>query len=317
VVILIFLPQGVGGAIRDQWRARRAARESSRVSDEPKQEATRDAPVTAAIGYRGSPDSPVASASAVSILRVDTITMSFGGLVALAHVSFDLPQGAVTALIGPNGSGKTTMINIISGIYRPRQGTIAFGDRTIAGLRAYRISKMGLTRTFQNVQVFDTMTVLENVMVGMHAGTRSEFCASMLHLPSVIREERKIEQKAWETLAFFNLEDRAHWPASSLSFGQQKRLEMARALVCDPKLILLDEPVAGLNMSESLEMARLITRLRSRGISILLVEHDMNLVMGISNKVVVLNYGRKIAEGCPHDVQRNEEVLSAYLGRVA
>jgi len=176
---------------------------------------------------------------------------------------------------------------------------------------------MGLTRTFQNVQIFEHMTVLENVMVGMHAGTRGEFCASMLHLPNVTREEKEIEQHAWDALAFFNLEDRAHWPASGLSFGQQKRLEMARALVSHPKLVLLDEPVAGLNMSESREMARLISRLRSRGVSVLLVEHDMNLVMGISDLVVVLNYGRKIAEGSPRDVQRNEEVLSAYLGRVA
>lgn len=317
VVILIFLPQGVGGAIRQQWRIRRAAKESTSIAGEPKQEVAGDVPMTAAIGHNGSTVSPALSASAPPILRVDTITLSFGGLMALAQVSFDLPQGSVTALIGPNGSGKTTMINIISGIYRPRHGSIVFEGRAIAGLRAYRISQMGLTRTFQNVQVFDTMTVLENVMVGMHARTRSEFCASMLHLPHVLREEGGIEQKAWETLAFFDLEDRAHWPASSLSFGQQKRLEMARSLVCDPKLVLLDEPVAGLNMSESLEMAGLINRLRSRGISILLVEHDMNLVMGISDKVVVLNYGRKIAEGSPHDVQRNEEVLSAYLGRVA
>lgn len=317
VVILIFLPQGVGGMIRDQWRTRRADKGIPGVSDGTKEEAASGVPRTSAIMTGSSQDPRSAVAPVAPILRVDKITMSFGGLMALGQVSFDLTEGAVTALIGPNGSGKTTMINIISGIYRPRQGTIFFREQPIAGLRAYRISKMGLTRTFQNVQVFDTMTVLENVMAGMHAVTRGEFCASMLHLPSVKREEKEIEQKAWEALAFFNLDDRAHWPASSLSFGQQKRLEMARALVCDPKLVLLDEPVAGLNMSESLEMARHIVRLRSQGVSVLLVEHDMNLVMGISDLVVVLNYGRKIAEGRPRDVQRNEEVLSAYLGRVA
>jgi len=317
VVILIFLPQGVGGAIRDQWQARRAGKRPATTVDESKEESGQPLPPKPAIACGGAADLPATSTSTNTILRVDGITMRFGGLLALAQVSFDLPEGAVTALIGPNGSGKTTMINIISGIYRPQEGRISFENRAITGFRSYKIAKMGLTRTFQNVQIFEHMTVLENVTVGMHAGTRGEFCASMLHLPNITREEKEIEQQAWEALAFFNLEDRAHWPASGLSFGQQKRLEMARALVSHPKLVLLDEPVAGLNMSESREMARLIAKLRARGISVLIVEHDMNLVMGISDLVVVLNYGRKIAEGSPREVQRNEEVLSAYLGRVA
>jgi branched-chain amino acid transport system permease protein len=312
VLILIFLPQGVVVALREKWRTKKLAATGDKLQAAPQQQAVQ--PVAGESWLRTDPSMAV---SAAPILSVRKVTMSFGGLMALANVSFDLHDGAITALIGPNGAGKTTMINIISGVYRPYRGGILFARREIVGLRPYHLAEQGLTRTFQNVQVFDNMTVLENIMVGLHARTRNEFVHSMCHLPGFAREERKIRQKAWEVLAFFNLEDRADWPAYSLPFGQQKRLEIARAFAPHPRVLLLDEPVAGLNMTESREMAQLILKIRSHRISVLLVEHDMNVVMGISDQVVVLNYGRKIAEGHPQEIQKDKDVLSAYLGSVA
>jgi branched-chain amino acid transport system permease protein len=312
VLILIFLPEGVVVALREKWRAKKLVATGDTLQAVPQQQAVE--PVAGESWLRTDPSMPV---SAAPILSMRKVTMSFGGLMALANVSFDLRDGSITALIGPNGAGKTTMINIISGVYRPHHGGILFAGKEIIGLRPYHLAEKGLTRTFQNVQVFDNMTVLENVMVGLHARTRNEFVHSMCHLPGFAREERKIRQRAWEVLTFFNLEDRADWPAYSLPFGQQKRLEIARAFAPHPRILLLDEPVAGLNMTESQEMAQLILKIRSQGISVLLVEHDMNVVMGISDEVVVLNYGRKIAEGHPQEIQKDKEVLSAYLGSVA
>jgi branched-chain amino acid transport system ATP-binding protein len=255
--------------------------------------------------------------SSKTILSVQGVTMSFGGIVALGGVSFNLPEGSVTSLIGPNGAGKTTLINVIAGLYRPHRGSVLFDGHGMSGLRPYQVAGLGLTRTFQNVRIFEQMTVLENVMIGMHARTRKEFLAALFHLPGFRAEEAAIKQRAWEVLCFFNLQDRAHWLASALSFGEQKRVEMARCLAPNPRLMLLDEPVAGLNMTETAEMAALIKKIRLLGTSILLVEHDMNLVMGISDRIVVLNYGRKIAEGCPDEIQHDREVLAAYLGGVA
>ncbi len=236
--------------------------------------------------------------------------------MALAQVSFDMPRGAITALIGPNGAGKTTMINVISGTYLPRKGTIRFEGRDVTARPPWAMASMGLTRTFQNVQIFEQMSVLENVMVGLHAQTTNEFVSSLLHLRGWGKEEREIQQRAWEALRLFGLAEKGRLMAASLSFGEQKRIEMARAFVSNPTLVLLDEPVAGLNMTETQEIARLIKEIRSRGVSVLLVEHDMNLVMGVSDKVVVLNYGSKIAEGNPLEIQRDEKVLAAYLGSV-
>jgi branched-chain amino acid transport system permease protein len=310
VVILIFMPQGVGVAIRERWWKRgeleRQAVPAPGVALRNERVSTGDtAPKHLTITHSGP------------ILQIQNVSLNFGGLMALADVSCDIPDGAITALIGPNGAGKTTMINVISGIHRRRRGTIRFGITDTRGLNPYQMAQMGVARTFQNVELFDHMSVLENVMVGMHAGTRNEFLHSMFRLPGFAPEEKRIEQRAWEALSFVGLASKGYFPAYGLSFGEQKRLEMARALVATPKLVLLDEPVAGLNMTESLEIARLITEIRSQGISVLLVEHDINVVMKVSDKIIVLNFGNKIAEGPPDEIQRNEQVLSAYLGGVA
>jgi branched-chain amino acid transport system ATP-binding protein len=255
-------------------------------------------------------------ASEKKILKIEGATIRFGGIMALSQVSFDMAEGSITSLIGPNGAGKTTMINVVSGNYQAQAGRVFFDTREITGKRPYQLAALAMTRTFQNVQVFETMTVLENVMVGLHAQTGSEFLACLFRPPGFRQECAAMEERAWETLRFFGLDEKAHWPASTLSFGDQKRVEMARGLAPKPKLMLLDEPVAGLNMTETGEIAELIKKIRSTGVSVLLVEHDMNLVMGISDKVVVLNYGRKIAEGYPEEIQKDETVLAAYLGSV-
>jgi branched-chain amino acid transport system permease protein len=316
VLILILMPEGVGVGLRERWQARRKPKELTKYFVEPVERLgdgvcwTKEDKRAVRTGAR------FPKIASQSILKVDNVSLSFGGLFALDQVSFDMPEGAVTALIGPNGAGKTTMINVISGVYRPHRGSILLGTRQVQGLSPYKMAELGVTRTFQNIQLFDNMNILENAMVGMHSRTRNEFLYSVFHLPGFTQEEKKIEQRAWEMLSFVSLESRAELPAHSLSFGDKKRLEMARALASGPRVVLLDEPVAGLNMTESLEIAKLIDKIRAQGISVLLVEHDMNVVMKISDKVVVFNFGTKIAEDSPQEIQRNAQVLSAYLGGV-
>jgi branched-chain amino acid transport system permease protein len=317
-LILIFIPEGLVVGFSQRWFTKRhAARPDADEESAPRVAPARIEPV-AQTSVRGASVAVERDpAEAKTLLSVQKVTMSFGGLLALSQVSFDIAEGSITSLIGPNGAGKTTLINVVAGIYRPQRGSVLFAGRGVSRMRPHRIAGLGLTRTFQNLQIFEHMTVLENVMVGMHAKTQKEFLAALFRLPGSRSEERAIEKRAWEVLSLFEMEDRAHWPASSLSFGEQKRVEMARSLAPHPRLILLDEPVAGLNMTETAEVAVLIKRIRSEGVSVLLVEHDMNLVMGVSDKVVVLNYGRKIAEGLPEEIQRDEEVLAAYLGGVS
>jgi len=248
------------------------------------------------------------------ILRVENLLKRFGGLVALNHVSFEVAPKTISAIIGPNGAGKTTALNIISGIYPPTSGRIVFKGKGISSLKPHQIAYQGITRTFQNLQVFRNMTVLENVMVGLHSKTGSEFTSCLLHLPRLIREERIVKEEAFRVLAFLHLEDKADLISSSLPYGDQKRVEIARALAASPGLILMDEPVAGLNLKETEEMSELILKIKETGITILLVEHDMNLVMAISDEITVLNYGEKIAQGNPAEIQMDERVTQAYLG---
>jgi branched-chain amino acid transport system ATP-binding protein len=249
------------------------------------------------------------------ILKVDRLYKTFGGVVALCDVSFDVKRNEITAIIGPNGAGKTTALNLMTGIYPPTSGKIILEERAISGLKPFQIASQGITRTFQNLQIFQNMTVLENVMVGLHTQTKSEFTSCLLHLPRVKKEERLVREEAFTLLRFFNLVDRADWLSDGLSYGDQKRLEIARALAGKPKMILLDEPAAGLNIKETEEMAELFLKIKEGGTTILLVEHDMNLVMGISDRIVVLNYGERIFEGTPRQVQMDSNVIQAYLGR--
>lgn len=314
VAILIFTPEGLIPGISRKLRSYGKEKgQGNRVGIESPSGKTPVArvesrPISTPSFRAGNQD------SGEPILKINDVYKSFGGITAASQITFEVERGTVTSLIGPNGAGKTTTINLVCGVYRPNRGTIVFRGNRIDGLRPYRIAALGMTRTFQNLQIFENITVLENVMVGAHAKSGSEFVVSMLHIPPYRKEEAIIREKAMQALEFFGLHEKADSRAGQLSFGEQKRLEMARSVVSEPELVLLDEPVAGLNRAESMEIASLILKIRSKGTTVLLVEHDINMVMSISDRVVVLNYGTMIAEGTPKQVQTNEAVLSAYLG---
>ncbi|MBA3007052.1 MAG: ABC transporter ATP-binding protein [Proteobacteria bacterium] len=250
----------------------------------------------------------------MALLEVENLHRRFGGLHAVSDVSFQVEPGQIKAVIGPNGAGKTTLFNLISGALSPSSGAVRFQGLEIQGKQPHEIAVRGMARTYQNIKMFSGMTALENVMVGRHIQGRAGFLASMFHAPWTWPEEKGTRQKSMELLELLEISDYAHVEATSLAFGQQRAVELARALAMEPSLLLLDEPAAGLNIYETAEVGRLITRIRDLGITVLLVEHDMSLVMDISDEIVVLCFGQKIAEDLPPAIQKNPEVVKIYLG---
>jgi branched-chain amino acid transport system ATP-binding protein len=251
----------------------------------------------------------------MTLFSTKSLTKSFGGVSAVSSVTLSIEEGKIVGLIGPNGAGKTTFFNVISGVLPPTSGDFYLEGGRITGLRPYRISRLGIARTFQNIRLFSGMTAFENVFVGRHARTRAGLLAAMFGGKTKVREDDQSIVLINTILSSLELGDAADLPADTLSYGQQRRLEIARALATEPKLLLLDEPSAGMNTRETEKLMEMIVRIRSRGITVLLIEHDMNLVMGICEKIVVLDHGRKIAEGTPGEIRDNEEVIEAYLGR--
>jgi branched-chain amino acid transport system ATP-binding protein len=248
------------------------------------------------------------------MLEVKAITQRFGGIIALEDISFSIKKGTITGVIGPNGAGKTTLFNIVTGIYSQTSGKIILEGSDISRLPAERLAKRGLVRTFQNIELFATMTVLENVMVGLHTRSRSGILSCMCKMPWHMSEERRIRARALEMLDFCGITDLADQIAGNLPFGKGRMLEIARAMAVEPCIMLMDEPAAGLNNRETDELAELIREIRTAGVTVVLVEHDMELVMDICDRIVVLNLGKLLAEGTPREIQENPSVIAAYLG---
>ncbi len=249
-----------------------------------------------------------------SILELEMLRKNFGGVVAVSDLTLNIEKGSITSLIGPNGAGKTTIFNLVTGFLPLTSGHIRFSGRVVNQMKPHTIASIGIGRTFQNVQIFPKMSVLENIMVGRHLRSRAGILSSCVLPPFLRKEEKRIQDSAKEQLHFLNLEQHAHTPAGSLPLGNQRMLEIARALALEPRLLLLDEPASGLNARETIAMGELIEKIKQMNVTVLLVEHDMELVMDISDYVAVINFGKLIAEGTPVQIQENEDVIAAYLG---
>jgi branched-chain amino acid transport system ATP-binding protein len=253
----------------------------------------------------------------LSVLAIRKLTQRFGGLVAVKELDFEIEAGSIVAMIGPNGAGKSTVFNVITGIYKPSEGSVEFNGVQIQGRYTSAIAALGIARTFQNIRLFAFMSALDNVMTGRHARMHATLADALLNTPRSRREEEEVRARARELLEFCGLAEHADSYAANLAYGAQRRLEIARALASDPKLLLLDEPAAGMNPNEKTELIALIRRIRDTGVTVFLIEHDMGLVMQISERIAVLDYGEKIAEGPPEAIRSNERVIEAYLGKPA